>query len=105
MFLWNIVLIFACLQMLFLIKDPDCVIHVFGDSHVLSPAWRRIQIHDKDVLLQPHLATGVKAWHLREKSTFYPKSNFYNAVKSIPKSSIIVFIFGEIDCRYGDCHT
>lgn len=35
-------------------------------------------------LLVPRLVTGVKQWHLRPDSSFYPKANFHHAVKNIP---------------------
>jgi hypothetical protein len=44
---------------------------------------------------------GVKHWHLRPESTFYPKNNFFNSLKSIPDGSDVIFILGEIDCREG----
>ena len=80
--------------------EPSDVIHVFGDSHVLSLAWRSLKVGPETMVLQPVLATGVKAWHLREEGDFYPKANFFNAARSIPIGSKVLFVFGEIDCRY-----
>jgi tetratricopeptide (TPR) repeat protein len=80
---------------------PRNDIFVFGDSHILSLAWRGIKLREQDYLLRPVLATGVKAWHLRDESTFYPKANFYNALKTIPDNAKVIFVFGEIDCRDG----
>lgn len=62
-------------------------IYVLGDSHCVSPAWSIIRVHGKPRLLVPRLATGVKHWHLRTDSTFYPKSHFRNMVASIPIGS------------------
>ena len=50
-------------------------------------------------LIYPVLSTGTKIWHLRKESQFYPKINFYNAIKVIPDSSVCILCFGEIDCR------
>jgi len=53
-------------------------------------------------LLVPKLVTGVKQWHLRHDSSFYPKQNYYNAMnESIPKQSEVIMLIGEIDCREG----
>lgn len=79
--------------------------YVCGDSHCLSPAWEVIQQdynnQKNQVLIMPVLVTGLKIWHLRNESSFYTKTNFYNAVKLIPKGSRVIFLFGEIDCREG----
>ena len=49
--------------------------------------------------IHPILSTGTKLWHLRRDGIFYPKVNFYNALRCIPDGAIVVFNFGEIDCR------
>jgi hypothetical protein len=54
---------------------------------VLSAAWNVVTVGGKSRLLVPKLATGVKQWHLRPESDFYPKANFQNAVRSIPDGS------------------
>lgn len=79
----------------------DDVVYVCGDSHTLATAWRRIQVHGKEVQLRPALVTGLKHWHLRKASEFYPKANFWHVVASLPRRSRVVFLFGEIDCREG----
>lgn len=72
-------------------------IYVCGDSHSMSPAWRTVGGRK----LVPKLVTGLKHWHLRKESNFYPKASFHRVVKGIPKGSDVIFIFGEIDCREG----
>jgi len=52
-------------------------------------------------MLVPRLVTGVKHWHLRQDSDFYPRVNFLSALKSIPEGAEVIFIIGEIDCREG----
>ena len=77
-------------------------LYMCGDSHSQPPAWHVLNIHGEARLLVPMLVTGMKCWHLRPESRFYPKSNFYNVVeKRIPCDSQVVFMFGEIDCREG----
>ena len=70
---------------------------VCGDSHSLTSAWRKCN----NRWIQPLLVTGLKAWHLREESEFYPKKNFNNAMQCIPAGTDVVFLFCEIDCREG----
>jgi hypothetical protein len=81
---------------------PGSTIYVIGDSHILTPAWRTITTtSDKKHLLKPLLVTGCKIWHLRKESHFYPKVNFFQALKLIPKHSTAIILLGEIDCREG----
>eukprot|EP01112_Ceratiomyxa_fruticulosa_P020635 TRINITY_DN7095_c0_g2_i1.p1 TRINITY_DN7095_c0_g2~~TRINITY_DN7095_c0_g2_i1.p1 ORF type:complete len:746 (-),score=166.86 TRINITY_DN7095_c0_g2_i1:30-2267(-) len=85
-------------------KNPDVKlrpIYVAGDSHSISPAWHVISVKDEPRLLIPILVTGLKIWHLRPKSRFFPKINFLQAISSIPLNSDVIFLFGEIDCREG----
>jgi hypothetical protein len=79
-------------------KNP---IYIVGDSHVMSPAWGIITVNGVPRLLIPRLVTGIKHWHLRKDSNFYPKLNFEFAIKNIPDGSDVIFIIGEIDCREG----
>jgi hypothetical protein len=76
-------------------------IYVCGDSHSIIPAWSVLQTTVGPRLLIPKLVTGCKHWHLRPESSFYPKTNFVNVVKSIPHNAEVIFILGEIDCREG----
>ncbi|KAG2849324.1 hypothetical protein PC111_g38 [Phytophthora cactorum] len=80
--------------------SPDAI-YVCGDSHTLATAWREINLDDRSILLRPALVTGLKHWHLRKESTFYPKLNFWRVVANIPSRSRVIFLFGEIDCREG----
>ncbi len=80
--------------------DATNPIYIVGDSHCLSPAWDTIQL-DSNYYIKPLLVTGCKIWHLRDKSFFHAKTNFYRAVERIPRGSAAIFIFGEIDCREG----
>lgn len=75
--------------------------YVCGESHCLSPAWQTITLQGEARRMTPVLVTGLKCWHLRKDSDFYPKANFWNAVKTIPQKSQVLFMFGEIDCREG----
>lgn len=81
--------------------EPADVVYVCGDSHTLATAWREIHVHHRRTILYPALVTGLKHWHLRKETTFYPKLNFWHVVATIPARSRVVFLFGEIDCREG----
>ncbi|XP_062521933.1 uncharacterized protein LOC134196728 isoform X2 [Corticium candelabrum] len=76
-------------------------IYFAGESHAISPAWRSITYQGRHHVIHPIVATGLKLWHLRPESKFYPKIAFYNAMKRVPNGSTIIFCFGEIDCRDG----
>ena len=75
--------------------------YIAGDSHALAPAWRTLSWNGATRLLTPVLVTGLKAWHLRPESDFYPKANFEAAIAKIPDGADVIFAFGEIDCREG----
>ncbi|GJP52740.1 hypothetical protein CLOM_g11825 [Closterium sp. NIES-68] len=72
-----------------------------GDSHCLAAAWRVVHLRGQPRLLCPLLITGLKAWHLRPESTFFPKASFHRAMQCVPPGSEVVVLFGEIDCREG----
>jgi hypothetical protein len=55
----------------------------------------------RGTVLVPKLVTGLKCWHLRPESVFFPKHNFETVVASIPRGAHALFLFGEIDCREG----
>jgi len=84
-------------------------IYVIGDSHVLSSAWQQY----KDFFFIPHLVTGLKIWHLRDRSIAYKSASsdpMYTAtsfwsildrINQANKRAPIVFSLGEIDIREG----
>jgi hypothetical protein len=76
-------------------------LYVCGESHSMSPAWQVIRFGEEHRTMTPVLVTGLKCWHMRDESDFYPTANFKNAISSIPDNEQVVFMFGEIDCREG----
>ena len=52
-------------------------IYVVGDSHTLSVGWRSIGGR----VCVPMIVTGLKHWHLREGSEFYPKVGLVRGYK------------------------
>jgi len=74
-------------------------IYVLGDSHTLSLAWRAIGTDSVGI---PVLVTGLKCWHLRAASDFYPKAQLHRlAATKIPRGATVLVVLGEIDCREG----
>lgn len=49
----------------------------------------------------PALTTGIKAWHLRPASVFYPRVHFEAVAGALPTGSTLLCCIGEIDCREG----
>ena len=97
---------FSCIEEVLKVRAPlgelaRNNIYFCGESHTIPVAWQQICVKDKMYTLKPVLVTGLKIWYLRKESTFYPKINFDNAVKAIPRGSTVIFCFGEIDCREG----
>eukprot|EP01065_Artemidia_motanka_P050046 TRINITY_DN8476_c0_g1_i1.p1 TRINITY_DN8476_c0_g1~~TRINITY_DN8476_c0_g1_i1.p1 ORF type:complete len:851 (+),score=309.44 TRINITY_DN8476_c0_g1_i1:63-2615(+) len=75
--------------------------YVCGDSHSFTPSWHTVRVRGREHLLDNRLVTGLKCWHLRPESHFYPKYNFRACVETIPKGAPVLMNFGEIDCREG----
>jgi len=96
---------YCCIAQLMLYHNLPLInyrpLYVAGDSHSMSPAWKTITVKGEKRLLYPKLVTGLKIWHLRPESKFFPKANFYNVIETIPQGSEVIFLFGEIDCREG----
>jgi hypothetical protein len=62
-------------------------LYVLGDSHCVASAWSVLRISGAARVLVPRLATGIKIWHLRKGSVFYPKAHFFHMAASIPDGS------------------
>ena len=82
-------------------SDGAETIYVCGDSHSLCPSWRTVRAGGAPRLLASALVTGLKHWHMRPDSVFYPKANLYRVLDTLPRGAKVVFLFGEIDCREG----
>jgi len=84
-------------------KRPEKKIYILGDSHTLSPSYQIVRVgpNREEYEIVPKLNTGVKAWHLRKESHFYPKYQHLKLIETIPKGSIVIACMCEIDCREG----
>ncbi len=81
-------------------------IYVMGDSHTVPAAWNVINVAAENAqleprLLVPKLVTGIKQYHLRKDSDFYPKAQYAALLRSVPDGADVIFVIGEIDCREG----
>ena len=74
-------------------------LYVLGESHALVSHTLNIQYPDGDVLCESLLIKGCKQWHLGSLIRNQYKNKFESAFQSLPKSSDILLVFGEIDCR------
>jgi len=97
---------FCCIDQLMVYhKEPldrtRPILYLSGDSHALVTAWQSIKFRGEYHIIKPLLVTGLKCWHLRPESHFYPKYNFWNIATQAPRGSDVIFQFGEIDCREG----
>ncbi|MBU0673991.1 MAG: tetratricopeptide repeat protein [Proteobacteria bacterium] len=82
------------------VKDEDLpVVYIVGDSHCLAAANTKVTFKGVDYRAEAKLVMGCKAWHLGNNDKNRYKYEFEKTIESIPSGSIVVFMFGEIDCR------
>lgn len=76
------------------------IVHVIGDSHVLSYAGLTVDGQGERQRMESHLVFGCKAWHLvRDEPS--PYRAFFDATAArLPAGSTVLAVFGELDCRY-----
>ena len=78
---------------------PHQKLYVIGESHALVSHALRIEYLERDFLCESLLIKGCKQWHLGNYKRNQYKNKFESALRSIPKSSEILLVIGEIDCR------
>ena len=77
-------------------------LYILGDSHVLSIAWQTLDLKGELRILVPFLATGMKAWHIREGTLFFTHYNLQMCLQRLPaRTKSTLLSAGEIDCREG----
>ena len=79
-------------------KNGSTAYHL-GDSHCLSYANNFIRIRDQDFLISSKVIFGAKAFHFCKDSDNEFKALTQDNLRSIPKGSLVLLSFGEIDCR------
>eukprot|EP00698_Gefionella_okellyi_P000323 TRINITY_DN10270_c0_g2_i3.p1 TRINITY_DN10270_c0_g2~~TRINITY_DN10270_c0_g2_i3.p1 ORF type:complete len:303 (-),score=58.49 TRINITY_DN10270_c0_g2_i3:692-1600(-) len=85
------------------IQQPYELLHVVGDSHCLSSAFRPCTLADVRHVFIPKLVTGLKAWHLRNGTQHQTISNLNAVLAGLQsrKVTLVVICCGELDCREG----
>ena len=87
------------------IRSPPSSIVVMGDSHVLSSGWQTIRVPPLGEIrwLIPVAITGLKAWHCRPTTRFFPRSLLTIMLQRLSTNTTrsIFMSAGEIDCREG----
>ena len=78
---------------------PDHKLYVIGESHALVSHSLCIEYLERDFLCESLLIKGCKQWHLGNSRGNQYKNKFESALRSIPKSSEVLLVVGEIDCR------
>ena len=74
-------------------------LYVVGDSHSLTTHYLCINHLDRDFLCKSKLIKGCKQWHLGCEIRNEFKYKFEAIFKSLPNSSEVLLMFGEIDSR------
>lgn len=75
------------------------IIHVIGDSHVLSAHNVPILKAGEPFLCRGRWIEGCKQWHLGNEESNPYKDQFRSIMESIPHHATILMSIGEIDCR------
>tara|TARA_E500000178_G_C17030165_1_gene760172 strand:- start:2420 stop:4354 length:1935 start_codon:yes stop_codon:yes gene_type:complete len=79
--------------------DVNKDLFVIGDSHSLTNHMLKFKSSHGNFVCQSKLIMGCKQWHLGNSSINKFKIKFRSIFKNLPKSSQVLLIFGEIDCR------
>ena len=82
-------------------------LYVIGDSHVLSLAWQTLKIGHSRRKLIPYPATGLKAWHVRQSTSFFTHSNLHTVLRRLPFADnrrTIILSAGEVRWSLSDDH-
>lgn len=64
-----------------------CAVLNFERTCCPAAAWHAVPLRGEQRLLHPLLVTGLKIWHLRPDSRFYPKVQFWNAIRQLPQGA------------------
>jgi tetratricopeptide (TPR) repeat protein len=77
----------------------DKNLYVIGESHSLVTHQLIVQNSNYVSSCKARLIKGCKQWHLGNSKKNQYKYQFENIFNSLPKSSDVLLVFGEIDCR------
>ncbi|GBG25852.1 Hypothetical Protein FCC1311_020712 [Hondaea fermentalgiana] len=82
-------------------RIPRRRVYMLGDNHVLSAAWQEGSAGGKPYLFEPRVSSGLRCWSLRNGSKHPSRAQFEELIKLIPDGSVVIFCFGDMDCREG----
>jgi hypothetical protein len=77
-------------------------LYVIGDSHSLSAHNIIVKYKEHNMLLNAEWVQGCKQYHLGNINLNRYKHRFNCILERIPKESIALLCFGEIDCRHNE---
>jgi tetratricopeptide (TPR) repeat protein len=77
----------------------DQCLHIIGDSHSLASHNLRVELPGGSFVGNARLIKGCKQWHLGNSANNEFKYQFETIFRSLPKSSEVLLVIGEIDCR------
>lgn len=84
-------------------RDNLPLLYFVGDSHSIALAHAQTKWQGIKHKVHSLLIKGCKAWHLGGEQPNHYKLAFRRIMtEDIPKNKPVVFVFGEIDCRYGE---
>lgn len=77
-------------------------LYVVGESHSLSAHGRVVRYNEQEMRCAAEWISGCKQWHLGNGKANRYKHKFEAVMARLPRSSSILLIIGEIDCRPDD---
>lgn len=75
---------------------------VVGDSHSLALVNQVVNLGDEEYLCVPKWIMGCKQWHCSSSKISKYKNKFEYTVANIQQGSVVLFLLGEIDCRWDE---
>lgn len=81
---------------------PTKPIFFVSESHCLAPSDLAVTFQGTGYRILSCLITGCKAWHLGDSNDNEYKESLNILLSALPKESIVVSGFGEIDCRHDE---
>lgn len=75
------------------------VLHVFGESHSLSPANICLDWFGEPRVARSHFVMGTQMWHLAKPEQSYRRLVIKHQIEQLAEGSNLLMAIGEIDCR------
>jgi hypothetical protein len=75
---------------------------VVGESHTLSAHGTTVAVDGQSMRCAAELIYGCKQWHLGRSEPNMYKHKFEAVMARLPRESMVLLVFGEIDCRHDE---